>query len=682
MNFIDGANKAMVSGDNIGLRNQLVSKINNFHLLCVYDGETRLNSRNHLKSLAHDILRGEKEDMPIFGGSTEAETFFVWEDTYQENSKLFFKLRRTARDDLIFRISVRLAAYFLKEYSTFISTSISRHPQFQNKDLLDTAITKLENLLRNSTFLAEDVTWDNFCRWFKYNLTEQVLDDMERTMGRNELQGLKDADLNNQFYHHITKQLQIDSDFISNFTSNTEQYLQQWFQQVISSIDADRVSVSEMGTFLEVNRTDFPDQSKYPLKMNVPLALTDQDNLTVLSNAAYQSVREVISNKCFAESVYSPWPTAYISKKTIEGTIQIVPFGHEQKNDQVENPKSRELTNEISELAVDVIDALCSFFLANSEHRHDMVEIKLRDLLMIRGLKAKLSGNGRRGGFEKGQVDQILKSLSIVQSLWVNFSKAVVYEKRKPVQVNLEGRTFRFFNQAGKECDVREMALEKKLKFTVGEVFAKYLVRSGRQTALLPIKTLQYNPRQEEWEKKLIRYLSWRWRTQAKKGDYLKPHKVSSLLRAIGKEINTRTPSRTRDRFEQALDKLQDDNLIKAWEYEEWDESIAAKNSWSRLWRNTKVIINPPQAVKEQYQLIAGNSPTSGKFFGQQKLTPIDPYDQLGSQLKTFRKKLGLTLVQAATELELSTSYLSTIERGVKIPSQKVMRQIEAWIHG
>lgn len=680
LNIIDGTGKAIVSGDNNCPWNQLVSKINNFHVLCVYDSETRLNSRNHLKSLADDILRGKKDDMPIFSGKREAETFFVWDDTYKENSKLFFKLRRTARDDLIFRISVRLAAYFLKEYSTFIRTSVSRHSEFKNKDLLDTSITKLEKLLRSSTFLAEDATWDNFCRWFKYYLTARVLDDMEQTIGRNKLEGLNDADLNDQFYHHISKHLQTNSDFMDNFTKNTEQYLQQWFQQVISSIDVDHVSIHEMKAFLELRRVVFPSDKALQLKEKLPLNVINQENLAVMSNAAYQSIREVLSNKYFDDSEYSPWPTAHITKKTIEGTVQVVPYGQEQKADQLKVLESRELTNGLSELDVDVFDALCSFFLSNSEHRNDIVQIKLQDLLTIRGLKAKLSGNGRRGGFEKGQIDQILKSLSKVQSLWVNFSRAVVYEKGKPAQVNLEGRTFLFLDQGGNECDVREMVSEKILKFTVGEVFSKYLISSSRQTALLPIKTLQYNPHREEWEKKLIRYLSWRWRTQARKGDYLKPHKVSSLLRAIGKEINMRAPSRTRDRFEQALDKLQDDNLINAWEYEEWDESIAAKNGWSRLWVNTKVIINPPQIIKKRYQSIAVNAAT-GKSVGQSKPILINQHFQLGNQLKTFRKKLGLTLMQAAGELELSSAYLSTIERGKKIPSAKVVRQIEAWIH-
>src|SRR5699024_11377247 len=99
----------------------------------------------------------------------------------------------------------------------------------------------------------------------------------------------------------------------------------------------------------------------------------------------------------------------------------------------------------------------------------------------------------------------------------------------------------------------------------------------------LPLQALQYNPRQEKWEKKMIRYLSWRWRTQARRADYDQPYKMSSILNAIGEPIKKRTPSRTRERLEQALDRLQDDGLILSWEYVDWDESIAEKYGWARL---------------------------------------------------------------------------------------------------
>src|SRR5699024_11178989 len=92
LNIIDGTSKAMVSGGNNGSWNQLVSKINNFHVLCDCDSETRLDSRNNLKSIANEILKGKMTDVPMFDSIRDTVTFFVWEDSYQEIIKLLFKL--------------------------------------------------------------------------------------------------------------------------------------------------------------------------------------------------------------------------------------------------------------------------------------------------------------------------------------------------------------------------------------------------------------------------------------------------------------------------------------------------------------------------------------------------------------------------------------------------------------
>src|SRR5699024_3765777 len=148
------------------------------------------------------------------------------------------------------------------------------------------------------------------------------------------------------------------------------------------------------------------------------------------------------------------------------------------------------------------------------------------------------------------------------------------YRKGKPIEMRLTGRTFIFVDEDHKEHDMEKLSPDDRIFITVGDVFSKFLGGSSRQIALLPLQALQYNPRQEKWEKKMIRYLSWRWRTQARRADYDQPYKMSSILNAIGEPINKRTPSRTRERLEQALDRLQDDGLIRSWEYVDWDESM------------------------------------------------------------------------------------------------------------
>jgi len=680
--MVDETHKNIVSNEFNNSGNQsLISKINSFHILCIYDAKTRMDNRNRLKHFTADILQGRNRKVPIFSGISEAETFFVWNDSNQNNRELILKLRSTARNDVIFRLSISLAAHFLQEYSTFIRASITRYPELKNTDFLDTTVMKLEELLRNNTFLAENAVWEKFYSWYKYYVTTQVLKDMEETMGRAVVENLTTHDLNEEFHKQIMTYLQMDSHFMGRFLQDIEYYFQGWIQQIIPSIDISGVSVQHMKTFLELQHIVAHDENHTQIDKQIPLTLVHGDYASVMSNVAYQSIREAFSSKKFELSAYHDWPVTKINRKTVEGTIEIIPYGQREDNrDSSKLRQSWDWVREVSEVDIDTLDALCSLFLSQADHEKDIIEIKWQDILRMRGLKAKLSGNGRRGGFEKEQISQVIRSVVKIQSIWINFSKAVLYEKGKPIQKNLQGRSFIFLDKHHKECDMSSEGLEEGFSMTAGQGFAPYLASFGRQTALFPLKALQYNPVQEEWEKKLIRYFTWRWRTQARKENYQNPYKISSLFRSIGKEINKRTPSRTRERFEQALDKLQEDHLIHNWEYINWDETVAAKNGWSRLWMQTKIIVNPPVEIKEQYRTISENTASKGKRNRLNKQLPAKEYTQLGNQLKRHREKLGLTLVQVAKELDLSPSYISTIENDKKSPSQKVGQVIKDWI--
>ncbi|WP_106498369.1 helix-turn-helix domain-containing protein [Lentibacillus sp. Marseille-P4043] len=684
MNNTDIA-KGVISDDNIvGSFGYLVEKICNFHVLYINNTKETHDSRNILKVFSKDIVRGQKANIPIFRDRTETDTFIIWEQSYQENKDLFLKLRFVARDNLIIRIATIIVADFLEEYKNIIGISMYRHPKLKDKTLLDKAIKKIELLLRNETFLADDTVWENFCGWFKSYLTDWVLDDMVKKTGYTKLVKLDPTKLNELFYNYLTKHLKANGQFMVNFRKVVEYRVQNWIKKIISNLDVENLTISEINNFLDLNNSSLPINNAKSVKNDITFTLIDKGNLLVMSNVAYQSVRETISNKRFDRSSHSPFPTAQISKNTIEGIVQIKPYSldkHDLTVDETGISESWRQAKEMSELDADVLDALCSFYLANSTHHQDIVEIYLDDLLSIRGLKPKLSGSGRRGGYENEQRSQILKALSRIQNLWIDLEKAVVYEKGKPMQKTLKGRTFVFFNQDYKEYDISKQPLEKLFRFTVDEVFAKYLNGSGRQVAMLPVQALQYNPYQEVWKKKLIRYLSWRWRTQARKGDYLQPHKISSLLDAIGKKMNIRTPSRTRDRLEHALDSLTEAGLIASWQYEKWDESIVSSNGWARIWANSTILIDPPKVIKEKYSAITRaksvRSTTTG-YIGNH--SGEEKKDKLGKQMKAIRKRFGLTLLQVADDLEVSVSYLSNIERDIKTPSNKINNRIINWL--
>ncbi|ASN06162.1 helix-turn-helix domain-containing protein [Virgibacillus necropolis] len=654
------------------------SKIKNFYVICIYDQEVKLDDRTISKPL--NTSKENIPSMPVFRENNNSNTFIVWEQSYHENEDLFLKLRLAARNELILLIAKNIVTYLLKKYEDYTGASIKYHPKLKKNYFIDQLIQKFDTILKNDSFLVNNTVWEDFCNWFQVHLTDWVLEDMEGSIGSNKLKNLDEKELNELFYKYITNSLAEDSTFNLKFLNVINEYTEAWVKKVISSMNIKSISIKRTKQLLDLEEDLLLGDNS---RNDMTFTLIDQGNFLVMSNAPYQSVREALSIKSFKSYDDKQWPTAKLSKGTIEGVVQLIPFKIDIKNIADYHKvvqESWDQAKELSELDVDVYDALCSFFLSKAKNHKGTVEIHLDDILSIRGLKPKLGGNGRRGGYENYQREQILKALSKIQNLWINLDKAIVYEKGKAVHRQLQGRAFIFKDHNNEDYIIGKHALEKKFMFTVDEVFGKYLNGSGRQVALLPIQALQYNPYQERWEKKLIRYLSWRWRTQARRGDYLQPHKISTLLDATGEKMNERAPSRTRDRLEQAFDRLLEDGVIASWQYEKWHESIASNKGWARVWGNSTVLIDPPKTIKEQYRPIekkqkVQHKPSSNRDFSGQK-----NMGNIGEQIKDIRRKLGLTLLQVAEELEISSSYLSNIEREIKIPSNKIQNRIINWL--
>ncbi|MBM7599974.1 DNA-binding transcriptional regulator YiaG [Virgibacillus halotolerans] len=644
-------------------------KINDFQVLVIYDEEGKHQDQNLSKVLNKNKIKGNT-NIPIFQGAIKSDTFIIWQQSYQENKELFFKLRLNARNELIIRIVKVIVAYLLNKYQDYSTTSIHEHPKLKENDFIEKLIEKYDCILKNDSFLADYKVWDDFCNWFKTYLMGRILKDMEKNIGLSKLEKMGESQINDSFHENITNNLSNNSQFAIDFKNIVNSYVNDWITKIFTEMDIEKWPMSKITESLNLRESAIIKTRK-----DITVTLLNQGNLLVMSNAVYQSVRESISNNKFQYYNDTRWPTAILDKGSIKGTVQLKPIKTSEDSTTIQHLWSQ--AKDLSELDVDVFDSLCSYYLSKAKHHEDIVEIHLNDLLSMRGLKAKLGGGGRRGGYEVKQRMQILQALSKIQSLWINLEKIIVYEKGRPVQKALQGRAFIFKDLNHNDYHIERHLTEKKIFYMVGEVFANFLRGSGRQVAFLPIQALQYNPYHEVWEKKLTRYLSWRWRTQARGGDYLQPHKISTLLDAIGLEMNGRTPSRTRERLEKAFDILLEDGVIASWQYEKWNEDIAMNNGWSRIWENATIIIDPPELIKEQYRPIGKKRKVQTSH---QKIDNQKGRRDLGKQIKELRKKLDLTLIQVADEIEISVSYLSNIERGMKNPSTNIKSRIEDWM--
>lgn len=657
------------------LSKQLSGKIDDFLILCVYEQDSRLGLDHRFGGRSERTA----SDLPIFIENEGFNSFIIWERVYRESAQVFNSLRVAARNRFIRQIADNIVTHLLMKYKKF-SPSLSSI--LNDKTLKSSSIHYIENILKRDTFLVNDEVWENFCRWCRMHLTEWVLEEMAQSLGPHGLEALNRKELNELFYEYISKNLSEDQEFIIRFTSIVNTYTLEWIKKISRMLNLEDWTMHEIEAMFNLKKNALF-QPFSALSLEYDSTLATKDFLSVMNNAPYQSVREALYKNHFLHEQGS-WPTMPLSKGNMTGVLQIKPFKKDHYRFHATHPIIKESWKQaegLSDLDADVFDALCAIFLSKAKHYKDVVEVEIDDLLSIRGLKPKLGGEGRRGGYELKQRRQVLKSLSIIQNLWIELDKAIVYEKGKPVETKLEGRAFLFVDQERQDCRITEEMNGKKLRYTVDQVFAKYLSGSGRQVALLPIKTLHYDPYRKTWEKRLARYLSWRWRIQARKGDFLQPNKVNTLLEAISVNTNERMPSRTRDRLEKALDTLQQDGLIQSWHYEKWNELIADQKGWGRVWAHSTIVIDPPEYVKEQYRPIKRNQSVQSIPKAQPDHYSVEGSTEImGSRVREIRERLNLSLHEAAEEIQISSSYLSSIERGRKIPSNKIQARLIKWL--
>ena len=633
--------------------------IDNFYVLFLFEQSDSPYNYTSLfqQYIAHGTIMSVN-DCDIFSLS---KRFVLAEAAYDENEQLFYQLRLQSRDWIIEQLAKTVVFHVLAQHGE------NNDMLLNDQTLLDDTLKKTISIMKKVTFINDPITWEVFYNWCRQQFIALVLEEVIFTYGLNGIKSLSHEQLNELFLKTLSMNLAENKQFVQKISQSIDLYMQEWLQKMIDELNDD------VQTYLCIEHVVEEVQEKQVEKDLSKLKVIP-NYIFVMNNVAYQAVREAIYRKNFTQHTPDSWPISYFVKGNTRGHIQIIPKSDEDELFKLANDNVQSLCT----IDVDVFDILCSIFLNQAKHPADIIKIDLADILAMRGLKLKLGGHGRRGGYEAKQREQVINALKNIQSIWLTIDKTVLYKNNKPVQVSVQGRTFVFKNLDGTEYVVNKETCSQSVFFTVDKVFAKYLTASQRQVALLPIKSIQYHAYRFNYEKQLCRYLSWRWRTQAYKGNFLQKNRVSTLLEATGETLNERSPLRTRERFEKALDQLAEDGLIAAWHYVKWNEEITANKGWAKYWLNTSVVIEPPNLVKEHYRSIEKNK----KHIVEQKSAKKEVEDQrLGDKVLKCRKERNLTLLQLAEELQVSAPYISNIERNQVKPSAQLKAKILKWLN-
>jgi hypothetical protein len=399
----------------------------------------------------------------------------------------------------------------------------------------------------------------------------------------------------------------------------------------------------------------------------------------VPNSGPYYGIRQAISLNTFQSSTNSPWPTAQVDKGKAVGYAQLVPSGFEN-NAFVSTELRAELAErmymaaaKLSDSDADVLDLLCAVWVDQAKKPSDSATVAIDQLLAMRGLQPKRGEGRRKSGYRENQRASLRESIERLESLWVTLSRLEVYrsdENRRRARrqvIAVQSRALILTDRMVRENpDGRADLL--RFHFRPGDILGPFLFGLGRQIALLAAKVVQYDPYHQKLEKRLARHFSWQWRIRAASAAYLVPFTVKTLLKESGIDLDRASrPSRIRERLERALETLEEDNVIKGWQYEAFDASVMTWRNWRQVWLNARVVVEPPDTVTDTYlSIVRPESAINSRSIGQ--------------RIRGTRLCRNLTLLVAAQEIGIDHTLLCRIENGSRRPSRAVARSLESWM--
>ncbi|MEC0276118.1 helix-turn-helix domain-containing protein [Peribacillus frigoritolerans] len=441
-------------------------------------------------------------------------------------------------------------------------------------------------------------------------------------------------------------------------------------------------------------------------------ALLNQNFAESGSALLFHKLRETISKNEF--DIATEIPTARIAERALEATAQVraendyLMMKSNVAIEQWKNLTSQAITS-MDDLTADIFDIVSILWMQQATHKDQMIHFHTDDALNLRRLQGRKEDlDGYQMSYRKKERDDIMKRLAALTTIWIRIEKENLrfinedqgdFEEIGQVQFNplflVDSVTvaYRGDNPIGiYECSIRP-----------GELLANFLYGSQRSSGLLALKTLEYHPIKQKYHKRLSRYLSWQWRIRQKSADYLRAYHIGGdkgLLKVMDLDVNPRYGSRIREQFEEILDTLQQDGIIKGWSYKETtlEKQIEQERNWfANTWLKARVQIIPPTEITgmgddQDLLLIEDQDYDTENFLTMLKgMTDretgatkemVEEKQVSPETINKERMDRGLSILEAAKEMGISHSTLSRYERNlIKRPYTVSLEKMKEWLN-
>ena len=351
-----------------------------------------------------------------------------------------------------------------------------------------------------------------------------------------------------------------------------------------------------------------------------------------------------------------------------EGIIaeKITSHGHyvfKKNNDHEINTQILNQIRKMNDLTVDILNGVIHLLLEKSKTSDEEILLNIDDLLFIRGKRASKNKKGIRGGYKDSQRKEILEHLELLANLKINVSNVYI-----PV-IDSNGK--RNYDLYTGESPIFYMKKDENKDYCfhvkAGEILAMSLRGTAAKTGLIHKKVAEYDHYRNFWEKRIGNYLAWIWRSRQNTADFLVPLTIETLLNQIGEKKDNKRPQAIRNRLENALYKLENDCVIKCWQYKDIDEAVLTGKNWFEFWLKHKLIIEPPVEIFEEYSKIKKIKNKSVSKFDFQEILAII-------------KEKNLSQLKIVEEIGIKQEVLSGILTGKISPNPSEKRKLQNWV--
>jgi hypothetical protein len=272
-----------------------------------------------------------------------------------------------------------------------------------------------------------------------------------------------------------------------------------------------------------------------------------------------------------------------------------------------------EQVQKLSDLDSDIFYAMVAQLLHGQKDAGGNTWITASQILDYRGIKpiTKIeNGHSRRAGHRREDIEGVSQCITSMENTWIRVYEQEIVDsdaevnkarRRGRSKITRESRLFMF----GDIIYHQELSMDGTpgrrypiaWQYRESSWMLPFLAGPNRFTGMLLEKTLNYDPHNEFWEKRLAKYFMVYLRSNA--SHHTKPPiTVQTLFDECNLPINERFPQRTHDRFEKAMNTLQKDGHF-VWDYMEKDR-LPARN-WLTTWLGYRIIVGSPEHITSQY---------------------------------------------------------------------------------